>query len=1114
MNCPRCQTQNRESVRFCQECGARLTVRCLKCGAALGPSTKFCSACGTRAPAVRSAAPQSYTPRHLAEKILSLGTALEGERKQITVLFADMAGSMALVANRDPEEARRLLDPVLEQMMAAVHRYEGTVNQVMGDGIMALFGAPLAHEDHAVRACYAALTMQEAVKQYAKAVRSHGIEPQIRLGLNSGEVVVRAIGSELNMDYSAIGQTTHLAAQLEQEATPGTIRLTAATFRLVEGYIDVRKLGAVSVKGLSAPVDVYEATGAGPVRTRLQAAMTRGLTRFVDRDPELHQLDQALDRARAGHGEIVAVVSEPGIGKSRFFYEFIHSPRTRDSLVLAGSAVPYGKLTPYLPITDVLKTYFQVQPHDDTRTIHEKVVARLAALDATLTPAAPSFLTLLDMPVDDSRWEALDPLQRRQQTLDAIKRLVLLESRVQPLVLVFEDLQWADSETQALLDSLVESLATLRILLLVNYRQEYQHHWTNKTYYTQVRMDPLARDSAESLLEALVGTDPGLEQPKRLLIDLADGNPFFLEESVRFLVEHQVFTGDRRAYRLARDITSIKVAPTVQAVLASRIDRLPAEEKRVLQGASVIGKDVPFALVRALASIDDDALRRSLTHLQAAEFLHETRLFPEVEYTFRHPLTHEVAYRSLLDGQRRALHGQVVTAIERLYADRLDEHVERLAQHAFAGEVWENAVHYLRQAGAKAAARSALQEAVTYFERALVSLEHLARTPARVEEAIDTRFALNFALTPLGGYWGTFDLLRESEAAAEALGDQRRVGRVSAYMSDYFRLLGDHDRAVDAGHRALRIAEALGDPGLEVPTNTYLGLAYYARGAYHRASECFRKNVDALVGERSRDRLGMPQLPSVHSRAWLGCCLAEVGDGAEAIAMAEASVQIAESVDQPVSRVAAYFGAGSVYVRMGDAPRAIAALERGLELCRQWSLHLWAPVTAAALGNAYALAGRVLDAIAHLEQAVERSTAMKRMGLHSIRLAALGEAYLSGGRVDEAIDLARQALDCARRHKERGNEAWSLRLLGEITAHPGVLMDDAPDHYRDAMRLAGELGMRPLLAHCHLGLGLRHGRAGRPAVSEEHLTTAAASFRAMGMLFWATTSDAALKRLR
>ena len=584
--------------------------------------------------------------------------------------------------------------------MAAVHRYEGTVNQVMGDGIMALFGAPIAHEDHAVRACYAALAMQEAIRRYSEEVRRvHGVEVQIRVGLNSGEVVVRAIGNDLHMDYSAIGQTTHLAARMEQLAPPGSIRLTADTLRLAEGWVQVTPLGPVPVKGLPAPVEVCELVGAGPARTRLQAFAARGLTPFVGRQAELAALHQALEQAEAGHGQVVAVIGEPGVGKTRLFHEFTHASRTQGWLLLESSSTSYGKATPYLPVIDLLKAYFQIEDRDDGRRMREKLTGRLLTLDPALGPTLPAFLALLEVPVEDASWQALDPSQRRQRTLDALKRLLLRESQVQPLLLVFENLHWIDAETQAFLDGLVESLPAARLLLLVNYRPEYQHGWRKKTYYTQLRLDPLPPASAEALLHSLLGDDAGLEPLKQRLIERTQGNPFFLEESVRTLVETQVLVGDQGAYRLAKALPSIQVPATVQAVLAARIDRLPPEEKQLLQTAAVIGTEVPLALLQAVAEAPEELLRLGLTHLQAAEFLYETRLFPEHEYTFKHALTQQVAYETLLQERRRALHARIVEALEALAEDRVAEQVERLAHHALRGEVWDKALTYCRQAG-------------------------------------------------------------------------------------------------------------------------------------------------------------------------------------------------------------------------------------------------------------------------------------------------------------------------------------------------------------------------------------------------------------------------------
>ncbi|HEU4368779.1 MAG TPA: adenylate/guanylate cyclase domain-containing protein [Methylomirabilota bacterium] len=1111
MQCPRCQHENPPQAKFCLECGAGFAVACPQCGTKLPVGAKFCLECGKPTDShgtgpTRFASPQSYTPKHLAEKILTSKAALEGERKQVTVLFADLKGSMGLLADRDPEEARKLLDPVLERMMEAVHRYEGTVNQVMGDGIMALFGAPLAHEDHAVRACYAALRMQESVAQYADSIfRSQGVPIQIRVGLNSGEVVVRAIGSDLHMDYTAVGQTTHLAARMEQMATPGTILLAPATLQLAEGYVQVAARGPVAVKGLPDPVEIYALTGVSAQRTRLHAAAARGLTRFVGRDAEIEQIRRALALAQDGRGQLVAIVGEPGVGKSRLVYEFTHSHRTQEWLILEAGSVSYGKATSYLPVVDLFKAYFKLHERETHREIREKVTGKLLTLDRTLEPILPALLALLDVPVEDAHWQALDPAQRRQRTLDAVKHLLLRESQGQPLLVVFEDLHWIDAETQALLDGLVESLPTSRFLLLVNYRPEYQHGWGRKTYYTQLRLDALPPESAGELLGALLGADPGLEPLKRLLVKR--GNPFFIEESIRTLVETGALTGERGAYRLTRPIQAIEVPATVQVILAARIDRLPAEDKQLLQTASVIGKDVPFVLLHAVAEAAEDAVHRGLAHLQAAEFLYETRLFPDPEYTFKHALTHEVTYGTLLQERRKTLHARIVGAIDRFYPDRLSEHVERLAHHAVRGEMWEQAVTYLRQAGVKALARSANREALSCFEQALTALEHLPETHERLELALDLRFDLRTALFPLGEFERIFGCLREAEGLARALDDQRRLAQLSVYLCHSLWMTGHPTEALAFGQNAQAIAESLGDVPLQVTGNLYLGAACFATGDYRRAEDLILKVLELLEGDLSRERFGQAGFPVVMARFILGWIFADRGKFEEGIAHGQEGIRLAEALDHPYSLAAICTPLAYLHIARGELSHAVPLLERGVALSREWDLTFISAQNTGILGYAYALSGRVAEGIPLLEHALSANETMGFAAYQPFFLVYLGEAYVLADRLEDALAFAGRALTLARERGQRGYEAWALRLLGEVAAHRDP-PEHADGHYRDALALAEEAGMRPLIAHCHLGLGKLRRHTGKPEQVREHLAAATTLYREMDMRFWLEQAEA------
>src|SRR5215470_13597574 len=606
--------------------------------------------------------------------------------------------------------------------------------------------------------------------------------------------------------------------------------------------------------------------GAGPARTRLQAAARRGLTRFVGRDAELEHLRRAQQLAHGGHGQVVAVVGEAGVGKSRLVYELIHSHRLQDWLVLDSASVSYGKATGYLPVIELLKNYFKLEDRDDHRQMREKLTGKLLTLDRSLERSLPALLALLDVPVQDASWRTLDPVARRQQTRDAVKRLLLREAREQALLLIFEDLHWIDRETQALLDSLVDSLGSARVLLLVNYRPEYQHTWGSKTHYSQMRLDALPAERAGELLKTLLGENPELRPLKLLLVKR--GNPLFLEETVRMLVETKALAGEHGRYRLMQPVQAIQVPATVQAMLEARIDRLAPEDKRLLQVASVVGKDVPFALLQAIAELSEERLRRSLDHLQAAEFLYETGLFPDLEYSFKHALTHEVAYQGLLHERQRVLHARITEAIERLSSERLAEQAERLAHHALRGELWEKAVAYLRQASLRAMARGATREAITHLEQALGAVRHLPESRETTELIVDIHLDVRNALLPLLEYARMGEHLHEAERLARTLGDQHRLGWIATFMVIQCRLRGDYDEAVRFGQEALTIARNLCNPSIEVMATSLLGTVHAIKGEFGEAATLLEQTV-ALEGTLRYERFASAFIVRAASEAFL-----------------------------------------------------------------------------------------------------------------------------------------------------------------------------------------------------------------------------------------------------
>lgn len=1010
------------------------------------------------------AAPLAYTPHHLAERILGSRGAVEGERKHVTVLFADVKGSTSLIEKLDPEEAALRLNPVLSAMMAAVHRYEGMVNKVQGDGIMALFGAPLAHEDHAVRACLAALAILEHFRD----------DLEVRVGLHNGEVLVRAINKDLSIDYDAIGATVHLASRMEQSAAPGTARITDSVRSLADGYIETRAIGPVSVKGLAHQVEVHELVGRTILRTRWEARAARQLTAFVGRRRELETMFAAAENAGAGDGQLVALVGEAGMGKSRLVHEFTQASQFDDWRVCQTGALSHGASTPYLPIGMLVRTIFGVDDLDDHAAINEKINKGLEWIAVDVDPLIPVMQSLMDLPVSSHDWPSLDPQQRRNRIIEGVKRLVLRSAEPRPMVLVFEDLHWVDAESQRVLDALIEVMGAHRLLVLVTHRPEYRKDWMQRSFYSRIRVDPLAAASARSMLDGMLGAGGETESLKQLLIERTEGRPLFIEETVRSLRELGILTERDGKAALDRDVTNIELPASVQDVLAARIDRLAPELKNLLQTAAVIGRRVPVRLLRAIEPATEQALLSRLTALQSSEFLYEVEAGEDAAYLFKHALTEEVAYASLTQETRRLLHGRLVEAIETAYAARLEEHVVDLGRHALRAELWDKAFAYNREAAKKAHGRSAYVAAIERFEDALFALDHLPDDEAHINDKMDVRLEMRTALWPLGRHDQLAKRVREAGDLAEQVGDIARLANVHNYLTAHYWRAGEHRKAIEHGEKGIALAERAGDFSVRVTTMHHFGHAFNAHGNFARQVELHREVVTALTGPVAYLRHGMAGYPSAITRGFLAWGLAELGEFDEAFAWAHEGIEIASKVNSAMTTVWVTDYLALTHLFRGEISQAINLLEPNLELCQRAEVRLLLTLTSSMLGLAFSTCGRQTEAVPLLEMAVKPENMRYHPQGSGYPLVWLADGYLHAACFAEASDAVLQALDIARRQEERGHEAWGLFTQAQIEQAVGAPRDTVLSRYRSALALAELCQMRPLVARCHLLLGAAH----------------------------------------
>jgi class 3 adenylate cyclase/tetratricopeptide (TPR) repeat protein len=888
-------------------------------------------------------APLAYTPKHLAEKILTTRSALEGERKLVTVLFADVAGFTTLAEHLDPEVVHDMINRCFEGITAEVHRFEGTINQYTGDGVMALFGAPLAHEDSPRRAVHAALGIQRALRDVAQGLQAErGLSLQMRIGINTGLVVVGKIGDDLRMDYTAVGDTTNLAARLQQMAQPGSVVISAATQQHVAGFFETRELGELLVKG-RAPVHAFEVLRPRGRRTRFDVAVEHGLTPLVGRERELATLRERFSEVKAGRGQVVGIAGEAGMGKSRLVLEFQRALAQAGEAVtwLEGHCISFGQTSPFLPLIELLRENFQIDEVDGEPDIIAKVeqgMRRMGELEASI----PAIRSLLSVDPGDAALTAMDGPARRRQLFAAVRALSLRGAQLRPLVLVVEDLHWIDTSSEEVLTFLLDAVAGVPLLLLVTYRIGYTPPFGSRSFSTTLTLHSFSEAETLAMASQVLGTAQFPAELQAALMAKAEGVPLFIEEVTKTLLDLGVLQREDGTYRLVKQLSEVRVPDTIQGIIMARLDRLGDEGKRTVQLASVIGRQFLVRLLARVAGLSE-RLDGLLRELQALEIIYEQGLFPEPAYIFKHAVIQDVAYNSLLLQRRKALHRAVGEAIEALYQDRLEEHDAELAHHFSQAEVWEKALTYCRQAGEKAMEQSAYHEAVTSFEQALAALAHLPEHRDIIAQAIDLRCDLRNVLLPLNEHTRIFDHLHTAEALAERLGDDQRRGRIACYQCISFTAMGEHDHAIVAGQRALALARSSGAVDVQVVAQIHLGIAYYYAGDFRQALDASRQALALLTGARGTARFGLVVLPAVVARVYVALSLAELGSFAEGTGVAAEALRLAETAEHPFSIAGALVWGGVLARRHGALHTATTILERGLRLCQSANIAFFSP---------------------------------------------------------------------------------------------------------------------------------------------------------------------------
>ncbi|KPK21215.1 MAG: hypothetical protein AMK69_22260 [Nitrospira bacterium SG8_3] len=1103
MKCPGCQSDNPEDAKFCIDCGAPMERSCPSCGAPTPAKGRFCKECGqVLTPSTETAHKdlsfdekiakiQRYLPEGLTEKILSQRERIEGERKQVTVMFCDLEGFTALTERLGPEEAYVIMDDVYEILIHKVHDYEGTVNEMTGDGIVALFGAPISLEDAPQRAIRSAIAIHREMNRFSDTARKEKVELpllKMRVGIHAGPVVVGTLGNDLRVDFKAVGDTVNLASRMEELASPGTTYVTEDTFKLTEGFFRFEALGTKAIKGKEELVNVYQVIAPSTRRTRFDVSAERGLTPFVGRERELEHLLDGFERAQAGRGQAFSIVAEAGVGKSRLLYEFRKAVTNEDVTFLEGRALSYSRGVAYHPVIDMLKSSFEIDEGDGDPEITRKLQQGLRVLGVNEPDALPYLLELLSVEGGETETAQVSPETRKARVVEALRMIVLRSSGIRPLIMAFEDLHWVDKNSEDVLKSLLESIPGARVLLIFTYRPQFVHTWGGKSYHSQLNLIRLSNRESLSMATHLLQTEEIDRDLEELILEKTEGIPFFIEEFVKSLREQEIIEKRGNRCQMAKDIKEATIPSTIQDVIMARVDSLPEGAKEVLQIGAVIDREFSYELIKEVSGLPEQDLLSRLSGLRDSELLYERGVFPENHYVFKHALTQEVAYDGLLEKRRKEIHEKIARAIEELSSERLEEYYELLAYHYVRSDDKKKAVEYLGKANQKAAKVSALQDAKAYFEKAMKILDTLPGSEKNQEKRLSLLVDQAMVFHLLSRDQEYYDLLTKYEPIAAKVENAGLVGAFYGRLGLCEHTFGYFDQATQTLTNAAKLCEEAGNIRHAGHAYSDLQWNHVFRGAFERALS-IKEDALRAVGQGFDSRTYISAL----SAASAACSF--LGRWDEAVEYGQKALEGSQEGAENYGIVMAANIISIAYTLKGDLGKGIEYVNLAVQNATTPFDEAW---TQPILALVWCRAGEPERGIGVLAALTSVVRAARQVPAELALLSYLGEGYWMVGEYDKARQTAEEAVELAERCGARYYIGWSQRLLGEIALKTN--QDDATLHFEQAISIFQKIKAENELALAYSGLGRYHKQQGKVEEAREYLTKALEIFERLGTL--------------